>query len=93
MGTALKDKTPSKLFVQFYSREDYNLIVKGTITYADEINEQAFLATADDILLFIGILLLTGYHSNTCECDYWSEADTLALPWRKMPCHETASKS
>ncbi|GFX97069.1 hypothetical protein TNCV_1998011 [Trichonephila clavipes] len=82
MKTALKDKTPSKLFVQFCSSEDYDLIVKGTTPYvADGINEQDFLITADDILVFIGILLLIGYHSNTCERDCWSDADTLALPW------------
>ncbi|GFX10297.1 hypothetical protein TNCV_1866921 [Trichonephila clavipes] len=76
--TALKDKTPSELFEQFYTSEVYDLIVKGTMPYAaDVINEQDFLTTADEIRVFIEMLLLTVY--DTCERDYWSDAETLAL--------------
>ncbi|GFW68339.1 hypothetical protein TNCV_2263291 [Trichonephila clavipes] len=37
----------------------------GELTDKDEVNT--------------GILLLTGYHSNTCEHDYWSDAEDLDI--------------
>ncbi|GFU81586.1 hypothetical protein TNCV_4927171 [Trichonephila clavipes] len=46
---------------------------------ADVKNEQYFLTTAIKIHVFIGILLLTRYHSHTCECDYWSDAEELGI--------------
>ncbi|XP_035230393.1 piggyBac transposable element-derived protein 3-like [Stegodyphus dumicola] len=106
METALKDKTPSELFEQFYSSEVYDLTVKETERYATDVkNEQGFLFvfyicqrntcfyltkyvflsyvflsfTANEIRVFIGILLITGYHSNTCERDYWSDAEDLRI--------------
>ncbi|GFV56578.1 piggyBac transposable element-derived protein 3 [Trichonephila clavipes] len=80
MDTALKGKTPRVIFEQFYSGEVYELIVKETMRYAADVkNEHDFLTTADEIRVFIGILLLTGYHSNTCECDYWSDAEDLGI--------------
>ncbi|GFX44782.1 hypothetical protein TNCV_1826441 [Trichonephila clavipes] len=46
---------------------------------ADVKNEHDFLTTADEIHALIGILLLTGYHSNACERDYWSDAEDLGI--------------
>ncbi|GFW44333.1 uncharacterized protein TNCV_1747621 [Trichonephila clavipes] len=37
METALKDRTPSELFEQFYSSEMYHLIVKGIMPYAADV--------------------------------------------------------
>ncbi|GFR04874.1 hypothetical protein TNCT_521821 [Trichonephila clavata] len=46
--------------------------------YAEDVkNEQGFLTTADEMRVFIGILLLNGYHSNTYERDYWLDAEDL----------------
>ncbi|GFX08701.1 hypothetical protein TNCV_62281 [Trichonephila clavipes] len=82
MKTALKDKTPTELFEQFYFGEVNDLIVKETVRYAAVVKpEHDFLTTAIEIRVFIGILLLTGYHSNTSERNYWPDSDTLALPW------------
>ncbi|GFW69679.1 uncharacterized protein TNCV_1883231 [Trichonephila clavipes] len=58
METALKDETPSELFEQFYSSEAYDLNAKEAMRYAADVsNEHDFLTTADEIRVFIGILL------------------------------------
>ncbi|GFW30307.1 hypothetical protein TNCV_3850781 [Trichonephila clavipes] len=73
MKTALKDKTPSKLFEQFYFSEAYDVNAKENMQYAADVtNKHDLLSTADEIRVFIGILLLAGYHSNTRERDYWT---------------------
>ncbi|GFV95499.1 hypothetical protein TNCV_4575011 [Trichonephila clavipes] len=60
----------------------YYLIVKETMRHAADIrNQHDFLTTTDEIRVFVRILLLTDCHSNTCERDYWSDAETLTLPW------------
>ncbi|GFQ74414.1 zinc finger protein [Trichonephila clavata] len=41
--------------------------------------EYYFFTTANEIRVFIGILLLTGYHSNSCERDYWSDAEDYGI--------------
>lgn len=80
METTLKEKSPVELFEQFYSNEVYDHIVKETVRYATDVkNEHDFLTSADEIRVFLGILLLTGYHSNTCERDYWSDAEDLGI--------------
>ncbi|GFU56035.1 hypothetical protein TNCV_3405021 [Trichonephila clavipes] len=80
METALKHKTPSEFFEQSYSSEAYDLNAKESMRYAADLtNERDFLTTANELRVFIGILLLAGYDSNTCERDYWSDAETLAL--------------
>ncbi|GFX64904.1 uncharacterized protein TNCV_450421 [Trichonephila clavipes] len=59
METELKVKTPLELFEQFYSSEAYNLNAKETMQYAADVtNEHDFLTIADEIHVFIGILLL-----------------------------------
>ena len=65
METTLKEKSPAELFEEFYSNEVYDHIVKETVRYATDLkNEHNFLTSADEIRVFLGILLLTGYHSN-----------------------------
>ncbi|GFV44148.1 retrovirus-related Pol polyprotein from transposon 412 [Trichonephila clavipes] len=44
--------------------------------------EHDFLTTAIEIRVFVGNLLLTGYHSHTCERDCWSDAEDLEVTWR-----------
>ncbi|GFW58451.1 hypothetical protein TNCV_3513141 [Trichonephila clavipes] len=62
--------------------EDYDPNAKETMRYAANVpKEHDFLTTAKEIRAFIGILPLAGYHSNTCERDFWSGAETLELPW------------
>ncbi|GFW35288.1 hypothetical protein TNCV_3004461 [Trichonephila clavipes] len=52
--------------------------VKEALRYTKDVKEEHdFLNTTDEIRNFFGILLLTGYHSNTCECYYWSDAEDL----------------
>ncbi|GFV04212.1 hypothetical protein TNCV_918331 [Trichonephila clavipes] len=82
METALKDKTSSDLFEQFYSSQAYDLNANETMRYvADVANDHDFLITVDEIRFSIAMLLRAGYHSYTCERDYWSYTDTLKLPW------------
>ncbi|GFX44005.1 hypothetical protein TNCV_4112841 [Trichonephila clavipes] len=78
METALKDETPTELFEQCYSGEVYDFVVKVTTRYAADLkNKHDFLTAACEIRVFIGMLLLTGYHSNTF--DYWSDAENLVI--------------
>ncbi|GFW30336.1 piggyBac transposable element-derived protein 2 [Trichonephila clavipes] len=66
----------------------YDLIVKETMRYAAYVkNEHGFLTTVDEVHIFIGILFLTGYHSKTCERDYWPDAEDLGIAVVKNVIH------
>jgi hypothetical protein len=58
----------------------FEYIVKETVRYAVNVkNEQDFMLTADVTRVFVGFLLLTGYHKLPSERLYCSEDEDLGL--------------
>ena len=56
-------------------------IVNQTMLYAStDKNDQQFVVTREEICQFIGILILSGYHSLPRESDYWSSQQDLGVP-------------
>lgn len=76
----LKDMGPLELFYKFFDDEVIQHIVDQTLLYAAQHNVQSF--EFDTILLkrFVGILILSGYHTLPAVSDYWSTNPTLGVP-------------
>ena len=56
------------------------LIIDETIQYAKiEKNKRNFETLTTDIKIFVGFLILSGYHQLPSERDYWSEDNDLGL--------------
>lgn len=58
----------------------YNLIVEETIRYATvDKNKQTFFCSIEDIKIFVGFLIFSGYHTLPSERDYWSDSEDLGV--------------
>lgn len=76
----LKDASPLQLFEEFFDNDVYEMIETETIRYATtQKNKQGFTMTQDNIKIFIGFLIFSGYHSLPSERDYWSEDEDLGV--------------
>jgi DNA excision repair protein ERCC-6 len=76
----LHSLSPEEVFEQLANDSIYEYIVKETVRYAVNVkNEQDFMLTADEVRVFLGFLLLTGYHKLTSERLYWSQDEDLGL--------------
>lgn len=76
----LKDLTPIELFYKFFDDEVFSLIIEQTLTYAAQKNNTKFVLDTVSLKRFLGILILSGYHTLPSIGDYWSEEPTLGLP-------------
>ncbi|GFU75386.1 zinc finger protein [Trichonephila clavipes] len=81
METAFKEKLHQSIFSRFIPVKcTISLLKKLCERYATDVkNEHDYLTTANEMRVFIAIFLLTGYHSNVCERDYWSDAEDLGI--------------
>ncbi|XP_044752231.1 piggyBac transposable element-derived protein 2-like [Coccinella septempunctata] len=77
LKTSMRDKTVVDLFEQFFDDAVYDLIFEETMRYAAQKNKHNFSITKDEIKIFIGFLLFSGYHTLPSERDYWSDDDDL----------------
>ncbi|XP_046806455.1 piggyBac transposable element-derived protein 3-like [Lucilia cuprina] len=79
----LSNHSPLQLFQLFYDNEVFDLIIKETNIYAGQNNTDFQL---DEVMLkrFIGILLLSGYHTLPSVPDYWSSKPSLGIPMVKQ---------
>ena len=69
------------IFRLFFTDDMISNLVDQTILYAQrDKNNPSFTMTADDMRQFLGLLLVSGYHSLPGENDYWSTAEDLAAP-------------
>ena len=62
-----------------FNDDIYSLIACEMERYASQRNEVIHV-TKQEIEAFIGILLLTGYNSQPCQCLYWSKDDDISCP-------------
>lgn len=66
-----------EVFEKLFDVEVRQLIVSQTMLYAGQKNQHNFSFNEEDLKVFIGILLFSGYHSEAREFMYWKmSADT-----------------
>ena len=70
---------PSEFFRLLFYDKICSLIVTETERYASQRNETIQL-TRQEIEMFVGILLLTGYNSRPRQRLYWSKDDDVCCP-------------
>lgn len=69
----LAGKTPYECFQLFFDDEVYNLITNFSTKYAQDNNCHDFVLTNTSLKRFLGILILTGYHTLPQIDMYWSK--------------------
>ena len=80
MKQKLSGLSPVQVFEEIFSEDIVNLIVEETERYAREYrNKINFSVHPDEIRVFIGFLIFTGYHKLCSERDYWSEDEDLGI--------------
>lgn len=76
----LKDMTPYRLWKTIFNNEVLDLLVSQTNLYANrEKNNRQFQVTRQEMKVFVGIILFSGYHSVPHERHYWSTQEDLAV--------------
>jgi len=74
----LASKTPIEMFETLISVDFFEYMKEQFELYAGrDKNMPLFETTVDEIRKFVGILMLSGYHSLPFERDYWSTAEDL----------------
>lgn len=80
MKKSVEVLSPVQVFEQIFDSSVYDLIIQETNRYANaEKNKHGYSASIDDIKIFIGFLIFTGYHRLPSERDYWSEDEDLRV--------------
>ncbi|XP_036341688.1 piggyBac transposable element-derived protein 3-like [Rhagoletis pomonella] len=83
LAETFQSKTPLELFSLFFDNEVLDMIIEETSRYAQQKNEHFRI---DQVALkrFLGILILSGYHTLPTTRDYWSTNPTLGVPIVKV---------
>lgn len=76
----IKDLTPTQLFYLFFDDSVLDYIVEQTCLYASQKNETSFVFNKTYLKRYLGILLISGYHTLPQIPDYWSTNPTLGIP-------------
>lgn len=71
---------PVEVFEKLFDEEIVNLLTEETRRYATQKNNHSFSITSNDIKIFIGFLLFTGYHRLPREKLYWCVDEDLNVP-------------
>lgn len=76
----LNGKTSIEIFETLFDEDVCKLILEQTQLYAMQKNRHDFKMTCEDLKIFVGILLLTGYHSLPRESMYWQMDEDTRTP-------------
>lgn len=87
----LKGHSPLDLFHLFYDNEVLNYIMDETKRYASQQNVD-FSLTMSLLKRFLGILMLSGYHTLPGVPDYWSTRHSLGVAMVKQAMTRTTFK-
>ena len=80
MRESLETLSPCELFEKLMTPSILDHIVKETVRYAASCkNKFDFTFSVDELKIFIGILLFSGYHQVPSERDYWSTDEDLGV--------------
>ncbi|XP_063847733.1 piggyBac transposable element-derived protein 3-like [Scylla paramamosain] len=73
--------SPGEMFLKLFNNDIQKLLVQETLRYAHEkCNNPKFTFDTRDLLDFIGIFILSGYHKLPREDMYWERSDDVAVP-------------
>lgn len=73
--------SPSQIFSTIFDDHILTHIIVQTGNYAKQKNEHGFSLSLDDLKRFIGILLLSGYHSLPRQKLYWCVDEDVGVPY------------
>ena len=77
----LVTKSPFQLWKEYITDDLLEKICKNILLYArHDKNNSEFDITIGELLRFLGIILLSGYHSLPSEQDFWSNQLDLGVP-------------
>ncbi|KAI4462448.1 transposase is4 [Holotrichia oblita] len=71
---------PFQIFEKLFDDQIITYITKETQRYAAQQNNHSFTVTNNEIKIFIGFLLFTGYHRLPREKLYWCTDEDLNIP-------------
>ena len=78
----LDGMTPYEIWKEFFDKDMIDLLLEQTLLYAQrDKGALHFQATVDDMKVFLGIILLSGYHTLPSERNYWSNQPDLKVPF------------
>ncbi|XP_042228896.1 piggyBac transposable element-derived protein 3-like [Homarus americanus] len=79
-----------EIFKLFFTDEIISHLTEQTNLYAHrDKNNKDFCVDENDMMKFLGLLLISGYHSVPSENDYWSSSEDLEIPiFAKTMCRE-----
>lgn len=76
----LSAKSPIELWNLFFTTQMTEMMIRQTHLYGNrECNDPNFTTTVEEMKRFLGILLLSGYHSVPHEDHYWSNSPDLGV--------------
>lgn len=77
----LSEKSPIEVWNLFFSTKMAEMITEQTNLYGNrDSNDPEFKTSVEEMKRFLGILLLSGYHSVPHEDHYWSNSPDLGVP-------------
>ena len=77
----LVELSPYEMFRLYYDDQLKNLILSESIRYARQKNNLQFELDDADLDVFVGVLLLSGYHSLPREKLYWNRDEDVRIPF------------
>lgn len=81
VGEEYITKDEFDIFRLFFTDDMIENLVRQTMLYGQrDKNNPSFTMTSDDMRQFLGLLLVSRYHSLPGENDYWSTAEDLTVP-------------
>ena len=76
----LDNISPFKLWQHFFTEDMIEYIVRNINLYANrDCNNVTFVVSASEVCVFLGILLLFGYHILPQTSNYWSTQPDLGV--------------
>lgn len=81
MTDDIKTDDPVHTFERLWDAKLISLIIEQSNLYAAQKNCTNFLVDERDIKIFLGILLLSGYHKLPRETMYWSVDEDICVPF------------
>ena len=77
----LDNISPFKVWHHFFTEDMIEYIARNTNLYANrDCNNRKFVVSAIEVRMFLGILLLSGYHTLPQTSNYWSTQPDLGVP-------------
>lgn len=79
------DKTPNEIWRLYFNEKIIKLIIEQSLLYARrDKSDMNFQLSYEKLLNFLGIVLLSGYHSVPSETDFWSNQPDLHVEIHKQ---------